>query len=112
MKKILIASLLAAAAASSFAQTAAPATTESAYDKAHPRIDQVNDRLANQKRRIHQEVREGEMSKAKAARLRREDRRIHKEEHLMAAQNGGHITQQEQRTLNQQENKVSTQIGK
>jgi len=30
----------------------------------------------------------------------------------MAAQNGGHITKQEQRTLNQQENQVSRQIGK
>ena len=29
----------------------------------------------------------------------------------MAAQNGGHITKQEQRTLNQQENGVSRQIG-
>ena len=30
----------------------------------------------------------------------------------MASQNGGHITKQEQRTLNQQENAVSRQIGK
>ena len=30
----------------------------------------------------------------------------------MASQNGGHITKQEQRTLNQQENKVSNQIQK
>ena len=29
----------------------------------------------------------------------------------MAAQNGGHITNEEQRTLNQQENAVSPQIG-
>jgi hypothetical protein len=28
----------------------------------------------------------------------------------MASQHGGHITKQEQRTLNQQENKVSRQI--
>ena len=28
----------------------------------------------------------------------------------MASQNGGHITKQEQRTLNQQENAVSRQI--
>ena len=28
----------------------------------------------------------------------------------MAAQNGGHITKEEQKTLNQQENKVSQQI--
>lgn len=30
----------------------------------------------------------------------------------MAGQNGGHITKQERRTLNQQENAVSKQIGK
>jgi len=30
----------------------------------------------------------------------------------MASQNGGHITKQEQKTLNQQENAVSRQIGK
>ncbi len=29
----------------------------------------------------------------------------------MASQNGGHITKQEQKTLNQQENGVSKQIG-
>ena len=30
----------------------------------------------------------------------------------MASQNGGHISRQEQRTLNRQENAVSWQIGK
>ena len=30
----------------------------------------------------------------------------------MARQNGGHITKQEQKTLNQQENAISKQIGK
>jgi hypothetical protein len=30
----------------------------------------------------------------------------------MASQNGGHITKLEQKTLNQQENAVSRQIGK
>ena len=30
----------------------------------------------------------------------------------MASQNGGHITKREQKTLNQQENAVSKQIGK
>ncbi|MDB5814217.1 MAG: hypothetical protein JWM03_1429 [Rhodocyclales bacterium] len=78
----------------------------------HPRRAEVNHRLANQDRRIHQEVKEGEMSKRKAARLHREDRQIRHEEHAMASQNGGHITKQEQRTLNQQENHVSGQIGK
>jgi hypothetical protein len=30
----------------------------------------------------------------------------------MASQNGGHITRQEQRTLNQQENHISGEIGR
>ena len=91
--------------------TAASAMAESTWDKEHPRREQVNKRLNNQNRRINQEVKEGEMSKAKAAKLHKEDRQIRQEERDMAAQNGGHITKQEQRTLNQQENKVSKQIG-
>lgn len=77
----------------------------------HPRRAEVNARLANQNRRIHKEVKEGEMTKAKAAQLHAEDRSIRQEERDMARQNGGHITRQEQRTLNQQENAVSRQIG-
>ena len=52
------------------------------------------------------------MSKAKAARLQREDRKIRREERAMASMNGGHITKREQAVLNQQENAVSKQIGK
>lgn len=47
-----------------------------------------------------------------AAALHKQDRQIRAEECLMASQNGGHITKQEQKTLNQQENAVSKQIGK
>jgi hypothetical protein len=97
---------------SAFAAASAGAMAETKWEKTHPRRDQVNDRLANQNKRIHQEVKEGEMSKAKAARLHKEDRQIRQEERLMAAQNNGHITKQEQRTLNQQENVVSGKIGR
>ncbi|WP_143307723.1 hypothetical protein [Chitinophaga vietnamensis] len=84
---------------------------ESAWDKKHPRRDQVNDRLANQNRRIKEEVKEGEMSKSKAARLHANDRKIRQEERDMAAQNHGHLTKREQRALNQQENANSRKIG-
>jgi hypothetical protein len=90
---------------------AGSAMAESQWDKDHPRRDQVNDRLAHQNRRIHHEVKEGEMSRAKAARLHKDDRHVRREERMMASQNGGHITKQEQRTLNQQENQVSGRIG-
>jgi TolA-binding protein len=74
----------------------------------HPRRAEVNGRLENQNRRID---REGEINKAQAQQLHHEDHQIRQEERDMASQNGGHITKQEQNTLNQQENGVSRQIG-
>lgn len=82
------------------------------FQKDHPRREQVNSRLENQNDRINKEVKEGDMSKAKAAKLHKADKQIRQEERDMAAQNGGHITKQEQKTLNQQENMNSKKIGK
>jgi hypothetical protein len=84
---------------------------ETKWDKDHPRREQVNQRLNNQDKRIKEERKEGEISKGQAAKLHKEDHQIRQEERDMASQNGGHITKQEQKTLNQQENKVSKQIG-
>ena len=82
------------------------------WAKDHPRRAEVNKRLNNQDKRVHQERKEGEITKGQAAQLHKEDRQIRGEERAMASQNGGHITKQEQRTLNQQETAVSRQIGK
>jgi len=111
MKKtsLIIAAVLSLCAATSFAQT--PGASAAQWRKDHPRRAEVNGRLANQNRRIHQEVKEGEMSKGEAGKLHKEDHQIRQEERDMASQNNSHITKQEQRTLNQQENHVSKQIG-
>lgn len=87
-------------------------TAVSAMAADHPRREQVNERLHNQNKRINKERKEGEISQKQANKLHREDRQIRKEENAMAAQHGGHITKQEQRKLNRQENVVSKQIGK
>ena len=110
-KTLLAAAMLSLFASASFAQ-AASAPTDTKFQANHPRREEVNNRLANQNARIKSEVAEGEMSKAKAARLHKADLQIRQEERDMASQNSGHITKLEQRTLNQQENKVSRQIGK
>jgi len=55
-------------------------------------------------------VKEGKLTPAQAHKLHKEDRQIRHEERAMASQNGGHITKQEQRVLNRQENAVSRQI--
>ncbi|HME70442.1 MAG TPA: hypothetical protein VKM54_11325 [Myxococcota bacterium] len=87
------------------------ANAETQWQKAHPRRTEVNARLANQNKRIKQEVKEGELTKQQAAKLHTEDHQIRQEERDMASQDGGHITKSEQKVLNQQENGVSKQIG-
>jgi len=90
---------------------AGAALADTQWQKQHPRREQVNNRLNNQNRRIHQEVKEGDLTKGQAAQLHKDDAQIRQEERDMASQDGGHITKQEERTLNQQENAVSKQIG-
>lgn len=99
--------VIATASFAGFGAAASAAT----WSQTHPRRAEVNGRLANQDRRIHNEVRNGEISHGQAVALHRQDHQIRQEERSMASQNGGHITRGEQRVLNQQENQVSREIG-
>jgi hypothetical protein len=85
---------------------------ETKFQEYHPRRAQVNSRLDNQNKRIDTEVKDGQITRKQAAGLHTEDHQIRVEERDMAGQNNTHITTQEQKTLNQQENAVSGQIGK
>jgi len=89
---------------------AGTASAETTWQKNHPRRTQVNHRLNNQDKRIHQDVKNGTLNKAQAADLHHEDHQVRQEERDMASQNGGHITKSEQKVLNGQENKISEQI--
>jgi uncharacterized protein YllA (UPF0747 family) len=89
---------------------AGTASAETTWQKNHPRRTQVNSRLANQNRRIHQDVKNGTLTKGQAAALHNDDHQIRQEERDMASQNGSHITRSEDHVLNQQENSVSNQI--
>jgi uncharacterized protein HemX len=89
---------------------AGTASAETTWQKNHPRRTQVNHRLNNQDKRIHNDVKNGTLSKGQAASLHKEDHQVRQEERDMASQNGGHITKPEQKVLNQQENGISKQI--
>lgn len=103
--------LTVAAVVLSISGFATASFAETAWQKTHPRRTEVNHRLANQNRRIHQERKEGEINGKQASRLHRADHTIRREERAMARTNGGHLTKAEQRALNQQENQVSRRIG-
>jgi len=95
-----------------FVGGAAELVNAETWNQNHPRRAQVNARLANQNHRVNDELREGEMTRGRARTLHAQDRFIRREERFMARQNGGHITRAEQRSLNQQENAVSREIGR
>jgi hypothetical protein len=89
---------------------AANAAGEGTWQKDHPRRAEVNDRLKNQNRRIHQDVRDGSITRSQAAADHAQDHQVRQEERVMASQNNGHITKSEQGALNQQENAISREI--
>ena len=91
---------------------AGSAMADTPWQKNHPRREQVNNRLNRQNARIHQEVKEGELTHQQAYQLHEQDHQIRQEERDMASQNGSHITKLDQAALNQQENKVSQEIGR
>jgi hypothetical protein len=94
----------------SLAALTGTASAETTWQKNHPRRTQVNHRLANQNRRIHQDVKDGTLTRGQAANLHHEDHQVRQEERDMASQDGGHITKTDQKALNQQENAISNQI--
>jgi hypothetical protein len=102
--------LILAASAVMLGGLVGTASAETTWQKNHPRRAQVNHRLAHQHRRIHQDVKNGTMTRGQAATLHREDHQVRQEERDMASQNGGHITKPEARVLNAQENGISRQI--
>ena len=104
--------LTVAAATLALTALAGNALAETQWQKDHPRRTQVNSRLNNQNKRIHNEVKDGQISKSQAKQLHSEDHAIRSEERTMASTDGGHITKADQKALNQQENAVSKQIGK
>jgi hypothetical protein len=99
-----------AAAAAMLAGVVGTASAETNWQKSHPRRTQVNHRLNNQNRRIHNDVKNGTMTHHQALAAHKEDHQVRQEERGMASQNGGHITKPEQRVLNKQENGISSQI--
>jgi hypothetical protein len=80
------------------------------FAKQHPRRNQVNKRVKNQRRRINQGVKDGQLTKGQAKQLRANDNAIKAQEHADVKANGGHLTGAEQHQLNQEENANSQMI--
>lgn len=110
MSKSFRKTLTFAAAAVMLAGVVGNASAATTWQKKHPRRAEVNHRLHNQNRRIHNDVKNGTLTKSQATAIHKQDHQVRQEERDMASQNGGHLTKPEKKVLNRQENGVSSQI--
>jgi hypothetical protein len=82
---------------------------DAAFQKNHPGRSQVLGRDANLNRELNED--RGDLS-GHYSQLKNEDNSIRRQEQIDAARNGGHITGQEDRQLNREENGLSRQINR
>ena len=90
--------------------TLAPVAQAGKFAKEHPRRAEVNGRIRNQQRRIHEGVKNGTMTKEEAKSERKDLRGVKREERSMVKANGGHLTKEETKDINGQLNKNSKDI--
>lgn len=79
-------------------------------DPGHPRVNEIDQRLENQEKRIQQGEASGKLTAAQGERLEKRDERVAKEEARDEAKHNGHLTKQEQRRMNKQLNHNSKKI--
>jgi hypothetical protein len=109
---IVLAAVLLAGGSTAILSANGPETpAKSTWAKKHPRRHQVNRRLRHQNKRITRKEKDGQMTQAQGQALRQNDKDVRSEEKDMAGQDGGHITQGDQKALNQQENQNSRAIA-
>lgn len=112
LSKALISALsagLLATFAVAEAQTApAPAKT---WKQEHPRRAEVVGRSRHLDRRIARQRKAGDISAAQARADRQDVNSTRTEQKDMAQTNGGYITKDQQKALNQQDNAVAKQLG-
>lgn len=81
-------------------------------DPGHPRVNQVNRREGRQQQRIASGVKNGTLSANQTANLERREANLQNREQADMAKHNGHLTKQEQRGLNRQENRISHSIAR
>jgi hypothetical protein len=106
-KTLALAVSLVLAPAAIFAQSAtAPTSTPNTPTASKT----INERKENQQDRIAQGVKSGQLTAGETSHLEKQEAGINKEEAGMRAQDNGHLTKQDRKTLNQQQNVESKRI--
>lgn len=81
-------------------------------DPGHPRVNQVDQRQANQQERIGQGLQSGSLTAGEAQHLEKNEAKIQQQKNADMAAHGGHLTKSEQNQINHEQNAQSRQIYK
>jgi hypothetical protein len=76
----------------------------------HPRVNEIDQRLENQQKRIDNGVKDGQLTAGQVAHDENRDAKVSQELSKDEAKHGGHITKAEQKKMNRQLNKNSKKI--
>ena len=104
LTKLALIASLALAPAAIFAQTPTPTPTPGKNDY------NINQRKVDQQKRIANGVKSGELTAGETSHLEHQEAGINKEERGMRAQDNGHLTKQDRKTIHQQQNQESRRI--
>ncbi|HEX4029005.1 MAG TPA: hypothetical protein VHX20_01510 [Terracidiphilus sp.] len=70
----------------------------------------INQRKGDQQQRIGQGVRSGQLTAGETSHIERQERGVNREERGMRAQDNGHLTKQDRKTIHHQQNQESRRI--
>lgn len=84
-------------------------TSAATFAQATPSRD-INQRKENQQDRIGQGITSGQLTARESSHLEHQESGINREERGMRAQDNGHLTRQDRRTVRAQQNKESRRI--
>jgi len=102
LKNIALIAALALAPLAMYAQDATPTPGKNDYN--------INQRKVDQQKRIANGVKSGELTAGETSHLEHQEAGINKEERGMRAQDNGHLTKQDRKTIHQQQNQESRRI--
>ncbi len=95
-----------------FADNSAPTGQPTVSSGNNGKPGEIGKRQLNQKRRIKQGIKSGELTKGEAKNLKEDEKMMQKEKKDMKAQNGGKLTKGDKRLMNKQLNQESKKIYK
>lgn len=102
LTEMVIACALFIAPAAVLAQTTTPTPGKNDYN--------INQRKVDQQQRIGNGVKSGQLTAGETSRLEHQEAGVNREERGMRAQDNGHLTKQDRRTIHHQQNQESRRI--